>query len=554
VPKLDDWWITDKFARMKLALFLFCLLTHAADVLPSWAPEVRSQSTQMKERVDSWLSGGETVPAEPLRVVYLYCSDQVPFPKHHERINRVLTEIQDWYRSQHEAAGFGAVTFALERDVDGRVKLHEGQLPVTVKSRYQANKRGTHKACVSAARSLLQAAKIDYDRSFVLVLTTIPDDHSAAPFFGNIMPDRGYCFAVDTPWLDSVYDKIDGPKVWKGQPVGPANSALIGGICHELGHGFGLTHCDEHAQQRGFGESLMARGNYAWRQEQRGPDKGTFLLNSDAAFLFARPPFASATRDFHRRPEARVEYLQLVQHGQVISMTGSVRSDIPVYALRVFDDPPGNGDYDAVSWVTVPNAESGEFALDISPRRTPGQHDLKLMLYHVNGRWTRLASKMPVARSGRVDLNPVRRKLYRLPTPSEVTADSCALAAAKAESVKVGWGWLHVGRTPEGPLRLGGKTYSDGLFAHSPSRIVYRLGSRWKTLSVTAGLQDNTAKQATFRVLGDGRDLAECQNLVGARTLTVDVIDVDKLELITLPSSTGNRSSWTIWASPTLRR
>ena len=539
---------------MRLVLFFFCLLAHCVENLPNWSAEVRARNAEMKVRVDAWLAG---VPKteQPLYVVYLFCSNQKPFPNHRERLNRVLTEIQTWYRDQHEAAGFGAVTFALERENDGAVKLHVAQLPFTVKSRYGANKRETHRACVAASRRLLKAVGVDYDHSFVLVLTTIPDDRGAAPFFGNIIQDRGYCFAVDAPWLDSVYSKVDGPKVWKGRTVGPANSALIGGIAHELGHGFGLKHCDEHASQRVFGESLMGRGNYTWRQEIRGEGKGSFLLDTDACLLISRAPFAGATRDLHRIPKASVDYLRLEQGAdRRIAMTGTVRSDIPVYAVRVFDDPPGNQEYDALSGVALPDAESGAFRIGFTPLPIRGEHELRVVLYHVNGRWTSLESKMPVAANRRAELEPVRRKLYRLPSPRAVSGETCALTWAKAESARVGWGSVMRGQTPGGSLRTGGKGYTEGLFVHSPSRVVYRLGGEWETLSVTAGLQDETAKRATFRILGDGRELVSAPNLSTAKQLSVDVADVDVLELITAPPAEGNRSSWTIWAEPTLTR
>jgi hypothetical protein len=367
--------------------------------------------------------------------------------------------------------------------------------------------------------------------------------------------DRGYCFAVDTPWLDTEYSKMDGPKVWKGRPVGPANSALIGGIAHELGHGFGLPHCDEHAAQRVYGESLMGSGNYTWRQERRNEGKGTFLLDTDACFLIARPPFTGATRDRDRQPQPRVEYLQLEQGADGrVAMSATVRSDIPVYAVRVYDDPPGNHTYNAVSWVAAPDPETGALALDFTPLHAAGDHELVITLYHSNGRWTTLQSTMPVTKNGRADLAPVRRKLFRLPSPALVTGARCPLAVAQAESVKVGWGRLLIGETPQGPLQLAGKRYEEGLFAHSPSRIVYRLGGKWQSFTVTAGLQDGTATKATFRILGDGRELALQADLGGAKEWSIDVTGVDVLELLTEPPATGNRSSWTIWAAPTLMR
>ena len=165
-----------------------------------------------------------------------------------------------------------------------------------------------------------------------------------------------------------------------------------------------------------------------------------------------------------------------------------------------------------------------------------------------------LNTKLPVARNGKVDLAPANRKLFRLPAPAEVVGKECALMAAEPERAKVGWGRVERGKTPGGPIRLAGKIHPEGLFAHSPSQLVYRLGGKWKTLSVTIGLQDKTAKLATFIVRGDDRVLAEHVEVVAPKALSVDVEGVDKLELIAKPPASGSASSWTVWASPVLSR
>lgn len=380
-------------------LACFSFVATAEDKAPNWPVEIRQRNAEMKRRVDLWLKG-RPEKRTPVHVVYLSCEDQKPFPNHRQRLDRVLTEIQNWIANQTKAAGFGRVTMTLDRDRDGMVKLHEGKLPFKVRSRNVKNKVYTHRECVKATKAILEKSAINYDRGFVLVLTTIPDDRGAAPFFGNMIQDRGYCFAVDTPWLDSEYTKTDGPKVWKGQPVGPANSALIGGIAHELGHGFGLPHCDESpAQKNAYGESLMASGNYTWRQERRNKGKGSFLLDGDAMFLIARPPFTSRVRDFERRPKVTIDQLRYEsQKDGRIRVTGRIRTDIPVYAVKVYDDPPGNGDYNAVAHATLPDNKTGEFRLNFAPIRKKGQHELRLYLYHVNGRWTMQKHRIDVRR------------------------------------------------------------------------------------------------------------------------------------------------------------
>lgn len=383
-----------------------------AGAAPDWPAAIRQRNAEMKRRVDTWLKGGRDQQT-PLHVVYLTCQDQKPFPQHRERLNRVLTEVQAWFADQHESLGFGRATIHLNRDEDGKVRLLQGEIPFDIATRNFKNLRQTSDACVKTTRELLAKEGVDYDQAFVLILTTIPDDHRAAPFFGRPQQTRGVCFAVDTPWLDSAYTQTTGRKVWKGRPIGPANSALVGGIVHELVHGFGLYHCDENAPLKRFGESLMGSGNYTWRQEKRGEGRGTFLLDSDAMQLIARPPFARRVRDFGRAPKVSVVGLKIEQaaadKGQV-RVSGRFKSDIPVYGVRLFDDPPGNRDYNAVAHVALPDEKTGAFSITFQPLQGKGEHELRLYAYHVNGHWSRWTDRIIVGDRGAIDLSKTKRR------------------------------------------------------------------------------------------------------------------------------------------------
>lgn len=377
----------------------------AKSFVPTWSKEAKQRNAEMKRRVDAWLADGEKARM-PLHVVYLSCNDQKPFDQYRERMNRVLSEVQSWLAEQHDAAGFGRTTVQFERDDDGLVKLHAAKLPFTVGSRTARNRRQTHHACNVEAKKVLAKAGVDYDRSFVLLLTTIPDDHGAAPFYGIIIQDRGFCFAVDAPWVDSKYTKTDGPVVWKGKRVGPANSALIGGIAHELGHGLGLPHSDEPASEKSFGESLMASGNYTWQQEKRGAKRGSYLLDTDAMLLIARPPFTGRVRDFDKQPKAQIKDVtfETLKDGRV-RVTGQAVTDIPAHAVKLYDDPSGNSDYNAVAYAALPDEKTGAFTLTFRPLKAKGVHQLRLLLYHVNGRWTERRTTMTVDASGKADLS-----------------------------------------------------------------------------------------------------------------------------------------------------
>lgn len=406
---LDLKWPTYLLIAMSILLTSTSLWAAASDpkpVVPTWPKEAKQRNAEMKRRVDAWLAKGKQARM-PLHVVYLSCNDQKPFDQYRERLNRVLSEVQTWLADQHDAAGFGRTTVQFERDDDGLVKLHVSKLPFAVGSRNARNIRQTHHLCNVEAKKVLAKAGVNFDRSFVLVLTTIPDDRGAAPFFGVILQDRGYCFAVDAPWVDSQYTKTDGQAVWKGKRAGPANSALIGGIAHELGHGLGLPHSDEPASEKAFGESLMASGNYSWREEKRNPrSRGSYLLDTDAMLLIARPPFTGRVRDFDKQPKAQLKNVKFetLKDGQV-RVSGRVLSDIPAHAVKLYDDPPGGGDYNSVAHAALPDEKTGAFTITFRPLKAKGAHQLRLYLYHVNGRWTKRQTAMAVDASGAADLS-----------------------------------------------------------------------------------------------------------------------------------------------------
>lgn len=67
-----------------------------------------------------------TVAAElpPVRIAYFVPSDRQPLRDHQQRLDRVMTEVQRFYREGMKAAGYGEKTFALERDDQNKLVVH----------------------------------------------------------------------------------------------------------------------------------------------------------------------------------------------------------------------------------------------------------------------------------------------------------------------------------------------------------------------------------------------------------------------------------------------
>jgi hypothetical protein len=142
------------------------------------------------------------------------------------------------------------------------------------------------------------------------------------------------------------------------------------------------------------------------------------------------------------------------------------------------------------------------------------------------------------------------------------------LSDAKWTAAEVGWG--NVARNhctlfwpdpdwQEGVfLRVGGRVFSKGLYAHSSSRYEFALDGKWKTFTAEVGLQDgaDATGSAVFIVRGDGTELARSAIMrVGkSESFTVNVAGVQKLELLAEGGEGHNENSWAVWLQPELHR
>src|SRR5512143_1187118 len=57
-------------------------------------------------------------------IVYFTPANRDPLPTYRERLDRILTDVQDFYRRGMERNGFGPLTFPLERDAEDRLIVH----------------------------------------------------------------------------------------------------------------------------------------------------------------------------------------------------------------------------------------------------------------------------------------------------------------------------------------------------------------------------------------------------------------------------------------------
>ena len=152
------------------------------------------------------------------------------------------------------------------------------------------------------------------------------------------------------------------------------------------------------------------------------------------------------------------------------------------------------------------------------------------------------------------------------PAPADVPPDvtKLPLGDARPELAEVGWLKPAANRIPlngeiESPLLDSGKIHATGLFAHAPSRYVYDLGSKWKTLRGEAGLHTAFQPYAfgiVFVIKTDGKEVFRSSIIRGAKQVRydLDLTGVKTLELLVDKAYDQNGGNWGLWLDPTLFR
>ncbi|HVV73235.1 MAG TPA: NPCBM/NEW2 domain-containing protein, partial [Verrucomicrobiae bacterium] len=402
--------------------------------------------------------------------------------------------------------------------------------------------------------------------------------------------------------------------------LGKFNTIFIGGIAHELGHAFSLPHCGERWDEAGLGTSIMGVGNHTYHDEQRGEGKGSFLTMASALKLASRPLFSKWDSDMALEPRLQTNWfclstnltrLDLAGRKGALRVEGTVLGTPPVYAVIGYFDSFRDGGYIAPTATTVPDAQ-GHFALEISDLAPTENGQLRLQYCHANGAVSEVHTAFVVSRRGRVDLSQatlhntldrvgqavvggrleeaeaalreletsqasdLAREIARnlvatlkpdhRATPAEVPASvhRLPLGDARPETESVGWLKPSFNRLPpnaeiQSPFLDCGKIYATGLFAHSPSRYLFDLNGKWKSLRGEAGLDtqhQDCAAGVVFVIKTDGREVFRSKVVRQAARVSydVDATGVKVLELIVLKATDSNACNWGLWLDPTLSR
>lgn len=354
----------------------------------------------------------ERVPDRPVvRVAYFIPSDREPEPEYRTRLDRVMTEIQRFYRAGMDENGFGEVTFEPDRDAAGTLRIYEvrGQGPMRDYGRNSADK------VRAEVRDALLKQHLDIDSETIVIFQLLLEwrgDKAVeiGPYVGGGGPRGGTAWVYDDARLDPRLLSSREPGGYYNGPcsLGRFNTHQIGGIAHELGHAFGLPHdCERDSERPKRGRSLMGYGNHTYGEEHRGEGRGAFLSAASALPLSVHPLFTgrrvSATPSHCRF----VELKALEEVGKLI-ITGRLGGGTLAIGLLARNDPTEpSGDYDAVGWIGQVS-DQGEFRLEIGELK-PGEQDLRITAYTQSGDARNFTVRFWINEDKRPDLQPFLR-------------------------------------------------------------------------------------------------------------------------------------------------
>ena len=335
-----------------------------------------------------------------LRVVYFYPADRKPIKDHRKRWNGIMTDIQNFFRTEMNRLGYKQVTISLEKE-NSILKLHEVQ-GIHKDANYTYKSGGKIKGEVFKA---LRAKGINPEEETLLIVCGLSKTDGKkvtiySPYYGmGANHNKGICFTADMEWLSIEGLKPDPKKIilqvkehrgFEPFTLNRFNTVYIGGTIHELGHGLSLPHNLGTKKESTRGTALMGAGNYTYRKEWR-QGKGSFLTHSSALRLLVHPLFRGSTNQAKKPPSLRYKKLSLSTKNGAIQINGTIDSTIPAVAMIAYNDGENKGqrgymvnnNYDATSWTSVLNPNN-EFFLEVGDLRD-GNHQIRLVSVHING-------------------------------------------------------------------------------------------------------------------------------------------------------------------------
>lgn len=591
--------------------------TAEKDVKPPLPAELQEQAAQARQTLTTWQAENPVPSNRSLKVVYWTPSDREPAEAYRERLTRIMDHIQEFYRSEMDRLGFGPLVFPLEKEEDGQLKIYLVRGEKSFDHYEMKSGSAIREECLPTLRAAGMDPNHETLLIFCNLATWDPEKKTfthKSPYYAGGSHRGGNAWQLDSPELDIPNLALTEPIISDGQygniSLGKHNSIFIGGIAHELGHALSLPHNRESPEWREQGyRALMGDGNRSYGDELRNEGPGSHLQFAGALRLASQPLFSRSDKDLRIHARASLHDLVVVPGEKSFTFSGRVTANVPVYGLVAYLDPTGGSDYDAHTVTAIPDSE-GRFTLDCNQLRSGSTAELRILLCHVNGATNRMTYSYSVNKNGKPEvsslqtsfalaplvkalnardhsrlqaafdglhsqfgpgaqleeINELARRLVAGITNKEQVAaskvpedqKSIPLSDITPAEAKVGYGSPAYDHLPNADLLIAsaGKLYPTGIYAHAPSRYRYDLSKGWKTLTGSCGLAENFRGTAVFIIKADGREVFHSSVIdsEGHQPFSIDLTNVQNLELIADDGGDGNGADWALWLNPVLHR
>jgi len=593
-------------------LTLFAL----AFIIPplGFSQDEASNAAAARKILDAYHADNQEPGNRSLHVICWRPLDRPFAPDHRERLTRIMKHIQKFYADELERNGFGRRSIQLNYDDDKLLKIYHAVGSADFADYKKPEGERVRKDCWP----VLKKAGLNPDRETVLIFTNLSDwdpekntfKHKS-PYYARGNNQQGLAWQLDSPELDTPNLALKEPIITDGEygkiSLGRHNSIFIGGIAHELGHGLGLPHCRERSDEKeAHGTALMGSGNRTYFNELRGEGKGSFITLAHALRLASHPQFSGSVKGMNLPAKAEFSNVAVAETDDHFSFSGTVESQIPVYAVVAYLDPEGGGDYDSRTVCAVPDSD-GSFTLDCWPlQRGKAVSDIRVVALLANGAtstWRssyrmkntkldislmkssaeldefvsnlkarnfvgakKIAEALPENGQAKIIATNILRGMNqnrKTTAIASISADltSFPLSQITPEEATVGWqnpAYDHLPRSGEPVIISGGELFETGIYAHADARHVYKFpdGSNWKHLTGKCGLPNQRGGSVVFVINADGKEIYRSPKTEPGVThrFEIDLNGVKELKLITEDGGDGNAVDWGLWLAPTIFR
>lgn len=359
------------------------------------------QALRILEELNNWRNQSPSETGKKLRVVYFHPKDREPLKDYAKRWDGIMSDIQDFFRTEMKRLAYDHVSMGLERE-NKMLKIHKVRGS-------KGDKSYTYKSGGEIRKEVFQALRnknINPETETLLIVCGLSRTQGKkvtiySPYYGmGADHNKGICFTADMEWLsvdglrpdpNNIILQVKEHRDYEPFPLGRFNTVYIGGTIHELGHGLSLPHNLATKEQAKWGTALMGAGNYTYRKEWRTKEKGSFLTHSSAIRLLVHPLFSETTKQSKDAPKLSYDQLDLAWSEEKIHIQGKIHSAVPVVAMIAYNDAENKGqrgymvnnNYDATSWTSV-LSPNHEFRLEVGDLGD-GNHQIRILSVHANG-------------------------------------------------------------------------------------------------------------------------------------------------------------------------